>query len=238
MIITTNIKMDFLLRGIPPQVEMMQDDQYSRNLAIAMYAGGVAWKPETDVGVQVHYVKADGTGGTYDTLPDDRAACTITDNVLTAALAPQVLTCPGRVRLSVSLISGNVVLNTFEIPILVRPNPGLAVVSEDYYKVTGSLAESGWTPNMYLGTDENGNVVTKAAPEVPAGGATVEEVLEAIPMAVGVAIAKSGSTITVTTALDDGQTSTSRITLNASGYPSQIVTDGVTCPVSWEGFDG
>lgn len=50
-------------------------------------------------------------------------------------------------------------------------------------------------------------------------------------------IVKSGSTVTVTTPLANGSTSTSIISLDVNNYPTKVVTDGVECPITWEGFD-
>ena len=55
--------------------------------------------------------------------------------------------------------------------------------------------------------------------------------------AISTNIVKSGNAITVTTALEGDETTTSEITLNSEGYPTTIVTDGVECAISWEGFD-
>lgn len=48
---------------------------------------------------------------------------------------------------------------------------------------------------------------------------------------------KADSTITVTTTLEDGSTSTSVITLDENEYPVSIVTDGVECALELAGFD-
>lgn len=55
--------------------------------------------------------------------------------------------------------------------------------------------------------------------------------------AISTNIVKSGNAITVTTALEGDETTTSEITLNSEGYPTTIVTDGVECVISWDGFD-
>lgn len=65
----------------------------------------------------------------------------------------------------------------------------------------------------------------------------VDAVLAAIPQAADITVVKADDTITLTTTLEDGSTSTSVVTLDSSGYPSTVVTDGVECPVSWDGFD-
>lgn len=227
-------KMDFARRGPTQTVSVVQDDKYSRNLEFTLMENGEAWnRPET-LSVVVRYRKPDGTGGSYDTLPNGNAACSVVGNVATVALAPQVCTVPGTVRLVVALVSGTTELHTFMVNIDVQANPGLQVSSEDYYKVSGALADSGWTPNMYLGTDADGNVITVESPT--GGGATVDEVLDAIPQATAVSIVRDGQTITLTTTLEDGAAPTSVVTLDDNDYPTLIVTDGVECAVSWEGF--
>ena len=66
----------------------------------------------------------------------------------------------------------------------------------------------------------------------------VVEMLNERPMATGMTVVKDGSTITLTTGRDDGSTSTSVITLDENEFPAKVVTDGVECSVSWEGFHG
>lgn len=62
-------------------------------------------------------------------------------------------------------------------------------------------------------------------------------VIEGLPMATNMAMVKVDNTITVTVGLQGDQTSTSVITLNADGYPTDVTTDGLACTLSWEGFD-
>lgn len=170
MIITTNITMDLSRRGPTQVISAVQDDRYSRNIAMALTCGSVAWEPPEGTTVQVRYRKPDGTGGSYDTLPDGTPAWTIDGSTLTIALAPQVCTVPGRVTLTAALVQGETQLHTFVVGIDVQPNPGLQVTSENYYKIAGALPDSGWEPDLYLGTDSEGKVVTKTA---PAGGLTL-----------------------------------------------------------------
>ena len=92
MIITTKIKTDFILQGPCALIRAMQDDKYCRNVEISMFAGGVPFKPDAGGSVRVRYMKPDGKGGNYDTLPDGTPAWGMQGNILTIALAPQVLT--------------------------------------------------------------------------------------------------------------------------------------------------
>lgn len=170
MIITTNITMDLSRRGPEQVISAVQDDRYSRNIAMTLTCGSVAWEPPEGTTAQIRYRKPDGTGGNYDALPDGTPAWTIEGSTLTVALAPQVCTVPGRVILTAALVQGETQLHTFVLSIDVQPNPGLQVTSENYYKIAGALPDSGWEPDLYLGTDSEGKVVTKTS---PAGGLTL-----------------------------------------------------------------
>lgn len=68
------------------------------------------------------------------------------------------------------------------------------------------------------------------------GGATVEEVLEALPDAGSASFVKSGNVITAEVVMDDGSISTSVIELE-NGLPKKVTTDGVECPMTFEGFE-
>ena len=163
MISTTKIEMD-VSRNIGkfvPCIDVVQDDRYSRNIEITVLSNGTA---VSLIGKRalIRYVKADGTGGNYDTLPDGTPAFTISGNVLTVALAPQVCTAVGIVKMVVAIIEEDAYLHTFPFKIQVHRNPGLEVVSEDYLKMIGAVSDSGWPADMYLGTDQDGKVVAKA----------------------------------------------------------------------------
>ena len=164
MIATHEIKMDLTRRGVTPRVDVVQDDRYSRDLSISLYNNGTAWHPGREVSAIVRFVKADGTGGEYNALPDGTRAWRIRGNVVTVALAPQVCTAPGVVKLSVGLISGTAEINTFVIELEVQRNPGLQAISEAYCNLQGYLPDDGWEPGKLLGTDEAGAVVAVDPP--------------------------------------------------------------------------
>ena len=164
MVITNKIKIDLLERGSTIVVYAVQSDKYSRSIDFSLYEGGVKWIPSPSTTAVVAYKKPDGTGGEYDTLPNGETAYSFSENDVTVALAPQVLTVPGRVILSVGLLEGESILYSFPVEICVIQNPGIVTHSENYFKILGALADSGWEPNMFLCTDENGNVVSVPAP--------------------------------------------------------------------------
>lgn len=158
MIVTHEIKMDLTCPGVAARVEVMQADKYSRDLAVSLFSGGRPWYPGPETAAVVRYRKADGLGGTYDTLPDGTRAWAVRENVVTVAVAPQVCTAAGTVRLAVCLVRGERELHTFVIELNVRPNPGSEAVSEGYYNLRGYLPDWGWEPEKLLGTDAEGRV--------------------------------------------------------------------------------
>lgn len=224
MVITNTVRMDLALRGPAPRVDVVQDDKYSRDIQITLYENSLPKELPADISGIIKYSKPDGTGGSYDTLPDGTPACTVQGYSIVVALAPQVCTVPGLVRLVVALVDGDTEIHTFQIHLEVQLNPGLTVTSQDYYNVRGALAESGWTPNMYLGTDQYGKVVTKAAPEGTGGtGETVKSF----------AVTETDTAVTMVLKTENGS-HTHVLNFDANGYPTGITVDGVAIPGTWE----
>lgn len=58
-----------------------------------------------------------------------------------------------------------------------------------------------------------------------------------LPQVNSVTVTKADATVTIAMTLEDGSTSQEVIYLDENDYPVSIVTDGVTCPITWEGFD-
>lgn len=174
MIVTHNVIMDLADRGNRPRIDVMQDDQYTRNVAIGLMMGGTPWEVPEGITVLIRYCKDDGVGGEYDTLPDGTAAWSAAGNVLTLALAPQVLTVPGTVLLSAVLIRGKEIISTFAMHVHVRSRvQGSAGETEAYYKVMGFLPGP---RNVRTGqflrvteVDDQGNVVAVEGADGVAG---------------------------------------------------------------------
>lgn len=150
MIVTSKVKIDLLSQGAATVLSAMQNDQYSRNVAFYLYNGGVPVTPESGSSIVVSYQKPDNTGGTYDSLPNGEVAYYIEENVITVALAPQVLTVPGLVTLSVGVVQGEEIVYTFPVLVRVVENPGVNAESDNYYKVTGFIATSSPDALNYL----------------------------------------------------------------------------------------
>lgn len=168
MIITTKIKMDLLHAKSLPAVDVVQSDNCSRELEFSFFNGKDMFHIPENTNVVVRFRKFDGKGGAYDTLPNGTKAWHVHANTLTVTLAPQVMTTPGDVDLSISLSCGDKQISTFPVSLRVHPVAKANTRrSENYFYVTGFLP----TPKtaqvgQYLqvsGVDTNGNVTAISA---------------------------------------------------------------------------
>lgn len=192
MIVTHNVTIDLLDRGSIPRIDAMQDDRYTRELAISLMTGTEPWIIPEDAAAVIRYCKSDGIGGEYDTLPDGTGAWSASGNVLTLALAPQVLTVPGTVVLSASLIRENQLLGIYSVHIHVweqaKRNVG---ESQDYYKVMGFLpgplnAKAGQFLRVAQVDDEGNVVVVEGADAVPGGsGEAADDAIRTLTISYG-----------------------------------------------------
>jgi hypothetical protein len=118
-----------------PEIVVMQCDANTRELQFSLYAANQPWQAPDEAKLYVSYRKPDGTGGFYDTLPDGTWACIAGEgNTVTAILAEQILTVPGKVPVAISIQLDGAVLATFSVQLRVMPNPGIgAMKSENYF---------------------------------------------------------------------------------------------------------
>lgn len=133
-----NLRMDLARCGCAPVVAAVQGDTNTRVLVVSLYDSGAAWEIPEGVIVDVAFKKPDGTQGVYSRLPDGSSATSFEGNVLTAILAPQALTCPGKVVAAfVFHKEGEKTLASFPFTITVTANPAEgAERSEDYFNPT------------------------------------------------------------------------------------------------------
>lgn len=163
MKLTTFVTMDLLKPETAVLTDAVQNDRNSRYLALALVAGGQSWEIPEGTAPVIRYCKPDGIGGEYDTLPDGSSAWSAAGNVLTVALAPQVLTTAGAVRLMVTLIHQEQQLSTFTVIVnvagAVQPE---GEESGEFRYVTGFLpGTTGASVGQFLritGVDEQGRV--------------------------------------------------------------------------------
>ena len=179
MTITHKISIDLARHSVPAQIDAVQGDS-GRIIALKLHTNGIPWHIPAGIGILIRYRKPDGIGGTYDTLPDGSCAFEIRDNVLAIALAPQVLTVPGKTQLRVLLTNGNHCISTFDIAVNVQPalQPGIEK-SQHYvnlasFLVTPEGAEVGQYLKV-LQTDSRGRVTRLGAANA-AGGNELESI--------------------------------------------------------------
>lgn len=139
MIVITKLNLDLLRPEYMPAVYAVQNDRYTRCLAISLLAGQESWQIPNGVSPVIRYTKADGTVGEYDTMPDGDSAWWVRENVLNILLAPQMLTAAGFAQMKVTLIQGQEQLSTFSVLVNVRQEGWGGAQSEDYQKVTAFL---------------------------------------------------------------------------------------------------
>jgi len=136
MVITHNFTMALNRRGVTPVVDAVQGDSLTRKVAVTLKEdGGAAWPVPDGVTAAVAFRKPDGHKGLYDKLPDGSNAVAVSDNTVTAVLAPEVLSCAGEVWAAIVLHDKNLKqLATFPVCIRVAANPAYGVTaSNDYY---------------------------------------------------------------------------------------------------------
>ena len=103
MIVTHKLSVDLAEKGKPIVVSGVHGDS-ARALELELLTQGVPWQIPQEVAVCIRYEKPDGTGGSYDTLPDGTKAWGVWGNTLFLVLAPQVCTVRGPVTVQVSLM--------------------------------------------------------------------------------------------------------------------------------------
>lgn len=133
MQITQKLELDLGRRGIPPRIDAVQGDSYGRVLELRLYEEGVSWPLPAGASVLMRYVKPDGTGGLYDTLPDGSKAWEAEGNTIRFRLAPQVLTVPGMVQAQMEVKLGGAALASFTFLIGVEPDPSGGVEESEAY---------------------------------------------------------------------------------------------------------
>ena len=140
MTITQKINMDLKEHTVVPGINAVQGDAYTRLLEISLLDGGEVWQIPSGATLLVSYVRSDGTGGEYDSLLSGESAGSISGNVITLVLAPQMLTEAGLVQVNVTLIQAAQQISTFRFLVNVHPNVGTQIEgTEGYYHVNSFL---------------------------------------------------------------------------------------------------
>ena len=168
MIISTRISADLQAPGYPPIVHAVQGEQYSRQLKMALYDGGVAWTVPGGVFVAMRYSKPDGTTGYYDTLPDGTQAWSTEGNTVSIYVAPQMLTVPGVVQGQLEIIQNQSILASFPLRLKVAANVAAArMQSEDYVNWLQWMEDQ--IKQRLIDAAESGEFTGPPGPEGPRG---------------------------------------------------------------------
>lgn len=136
MLITNKITVDLCRRGVAPNISAVQGDSNTRAVEISLMSNGEPWSVPTGVStIAIAFSKPDGTRGLYGSLPNHTSATVISGSKVTAKLAPQVLTCPGDVNVSVVFYdAAGDTLATFPFIVSVAKNPSAGeTISNDFY---------------------------------------------------------------------------------------------------------
>ena len=138
MNVTSKISVDLTRQNVGQRVNAVQGDGNTRLVEITLLCGGAPWTPPDGVEAAIAYMQPSGTKGMYNLLADGTAAISITGNVATAILAPQMLTVSGTVQ--ASLVFNDQRLNrrltTFPFAVSVASNPAAGAQKvEDYIRL-------------------------------------------------------------------------------------------------------
>lgn len=120
-----------------PCVDAVQLDANTRVLELTLLCGDVAWEVPEGKNVSVAFRKSDGHGGWYDKLPDESDACSYSGNVVTAVLAPEVLTAAGKTKVTVVIQDPDTLdqIAAFPVTVDVARNPAAGQgISNDYFE--------------------------------------------------------------------------------------------------------
>lgn len=162
------------------RIDVMQDDQYSRELELHLKTNGREFFPPDSCTVLVRYQNPNGQSGAYDTLPDGRKAWKICGSIVTVELVPHVCAVAGEVVLMVTLRHLEKELSCFRIYVNVQKGLKTNSYNQQYYHVHGFIPQPEQAiPGEYIkvvSVDQQGNVtaVTTAA-EVAQNGKSAFE---------------------------------------------------------------
>lgn len=162
------------LTQLSPQspIQTIQGDTDTHAVVLALYQDATVWNVPNGAAAMVGYIRADGAGGTYDTLPDGSAACTIETNTVTAVIAAPMLAVPGPVRMTVYLLHEGQRLHIFDAVIQVRRDPAADVVApEDYVDLQQWISAMTPTVVQNLGTSKKDVMSQKAVTDALAKAA-------------------------------------------------------------------
>lgn len=164
------------------RVHAIQGDGNTRLVEVTLLSDGRPWQPPVGVEAAIAYCQPDGHTGLYNKLADGTDAISISGNVVTVILAPQILTAPGVV--DTMLVFNDAALNrltTFPFPVFVTSNPASGTQkTEDYIRLQwledklDEYLEKLIGDGIGVGPDAISRLVEKYLKENPPSCGTVE----------------------------------------------------------------
>lgn len=136
-----NITIDLAKNEGVAYADASQGDS-ARFLRLILEENGAAWNIPEGVVAAVRYRKPDGTGGTYDTLPDGTPAGAVRGNILQLGLAPQVCSVAGKVHLQIVFMKHNSQVSSFAMVLNVEESVGFDEKSEEYMNLSAWLQQN------------------------------------------------------------------------------------------------
>lgn len=137
MNVISKISVDLTRPNMGTRVNAVQGDGNTRSVDITLLADGQPWKPPEGVEAAIAYRQPGGTKGLYNQLADGTPAISISGNVATITLAPQMLTVPGTVQASIVFNDAQLnQLTTFPFSVSVAQNQYAGAQKvEDYIRL-------------------------------------------------------------------------------------------------------
>lgn len=215
------IKADLARRGCREIIHLTQGDTGSQLIRFKITKNRKFWKPPIGLRALIHYSNSYGSGGTYDTLPDDTPAWCIVADDLCVTLVPQTMALPGSVHVVVTLLCGEEALSAIHLQLMVD---GLASAASpvlaNYSNITGFLPrpDSAEKGQIFAAEDvtESGKVLTVTATDLPSSDDSMDDSL--IPTAT-VSGTAEGAKITIT---DKNGTTTATVSNGQDGITPHI----------------
>jgi hypothetical protein len=126
MNVTQKIKMDMLTESNTKHIDVVQGDAYTRYIEFSLYSNGQKWNIPDGVSASIGYSGVAGRG-LYDTLPDGSRAYTVSENVITVTLIPQISAMHGITKVAVVFTDDDgKQIATFGVNVRVSKNPAMA----------------------------------------------------------------------------------------------------------------
>ena len=179
MLITSKLEIDLRQPGFKQVAYAVQNDSNTRALEVSLFLGSTPWEIPPGTTAAVSFRKMDLTSGLYDTLPDGSTkAVTFSENILTAILAPQVLTCAGKVDISIALYDSSLNrLGVFPILLYVSTDPSAGKsISNNYYYLSTLAAVNEAIGNLNdLKTVTKESLVSAINEIISLGGGTITD---------------------------------------------------------------